>query len=132
MLLLRTSLCCNSVQDKLTKRNMDFVNTHYPGTVEKEVGVQYVCVAGKAIRGVSKYGGIWKVLIAPCRHLRPAFSATPANTRLDLQDFVYQSYELCCGTGDVWGDGVTPVECAIALEGADHIVLEGNVERLVV
>lgn len=43
----------------------------------------------------------------------------------DLQDFTWQSYELCCGEGDVWGDGVIPLDCAIALEGAQHVILEG-------
>jgi hypothetical protein len=42
-----------------------------------------------------------------------------------VQDFAYQSYNICCGKGDVWGDGVTPVECALALDGATHILLEG-------
>jgi hypothetical protein len=30
-----------------------------------------------------------------------------------VQDFAYQSYNICCGKGDVWGDGVTPLECAL-------------------
>lgn len=42
-----------------------------------------------------------------------------------LQDFAYQSYELCCGpgTGNTIGDGVVPVECATALPGATALVL---------
>lgn len=30
-----------------------------------------------------------------------------------VQDFAYQSYNICCGKGEVWGDGVTPLECAL-------------------
>lgn len=30
-----------------------------------------------------------------------------------VQDFAYQSYNICCGDGSAWGDGVTPVECSI-------------------
>ncbi|KAI5072576.1 hypothetical protein GOP47_0012682 [Adiantum capillus-veneris] len=86
--------------DKLTKRNMDFVNENYPGAAEAELGVHYICVAGKFVQGDSQYGGLWK-------------------------DFAWQSYELCCGRGDVWGDGVIPVDCAIGLEGAQHVILEG-------
>lgn len=29
-----------------------------------------------------------------------------------------------CGRGDVWGDGITPLECAV-LKGAENIVLDG-------
>jgi hypothetical protein len=34
-----------------------------------------------------------------------------------VQDFAYQSYNICCGKGDVWGDGVTPLECALGETG---------------
>lgn len=30
-----------------------------------------------------------------------------------VQDLPYQSYALCCGDGSVWGDGITPVDCAL-------------------
>ncbi|MCO5570305.1 hypothetical protein L7F22_024023 [Adiantum nelumboides] len=86
--------------DKLTKRNMDFVNENYPGAAEAAQGVHYICVAGKFVQGEAQYGGLWK-------------------------DFAWQSYELCCGKGDVWGDGVIPLDCAIGLEGAQHVILEG-------
>lgn len=86
--------------DKLTKRNMDFVNKNYPGAAEAEQGVDYFCIAGKFAKGEAQFGGLWK-------------------------DFAWQSYELCCGKGDVWGDGVIPLDCAIGLEGAQHIILEG-------
>lgn len=86
--------------DKLTKRNMDFVNENYPGASEAKQGVHYVCLAGKFARGQADYGGLWK-------------------------DFTWQSYELCCGEGDVWGDGVIPIKCATGLEGAEHVILEG-------
>ncbi|KAH7434509.1 hypothetical protein KP509_06G020700 [Ceratopteris richardii] len=86
--------------DNLTKRNMDFVNENYPGAAEAGQGVLYICVAGKFVEGESKFGGLWK-------------------------DLAWQSYELCCGKGDVWGDGVIPVDCAINLEGAHHVILEG-------
>lgn len=83
--------------DGITKKNLDFVNLNYPGAFED--GVNYVCVAGRAVRGSTK--GV-------------------------LRDFAYQSYELCCGSGEVWGDGVTPEECALALEDAlvQKVVLE--------
>lgn len=86
--------------DKLTKRNMEFVNENYPGTAEAEQGVQYLCIAGKFVQGEAQLAGLWK-------------------------DFAWQSYELCCGKGDVWGDGVIPLECALGLEGAQHIILQG-------
>jgi pimeloyl-ACP methyl ester carboxylesterase len=56
--------------------------------------VRYICVAGKSIRGQR-----WRTW------------------------FSYNSYELTCGQGEVWGDGITPVESA-HLEGAENLLLE--------
>jgi pimeloyl-ACP methyl ester carboxylesterase len=56
--------------------------------------VRYVCVAGKAVFG--RRWGDW---------------------------FAYSSYELTVGQGDVWGDGITPIEAA-HLEGAENLILE--------
>lgn len=66
----------------------------YPGAFHSQV--RYVCVAGKAVLGKRRLGN-W---------------------------FAYSSYELTCGRGDVWGDGITPLEAA-HLEGAENIVLDG-------
>lgn len=57
-------------------------------------GVRYVCVAGKAI-----YGDRWRTW------------------------FTYNSYQLTCGEGASWGDGITPIESA-HLEGADNRILD--------
>ncbi|CAG9467541.1 unnamed protein product [Pedinophyceae sp. YPF-701] len=90
----------------VTKRNLEFVNGGYAGCVHAadkvgaERGVRYVCVAGRTVRGEVKLGGFYK-------------------------DLPYQSYELCTGSGDAWGDGVTPVECALGLDGAETLTLEG-------
>eukprot|EP00210_Caulerpa_lentillifera_P002741 g2620.t1 len=83
--------------DGLTKKNLDFVNSNYPNA--HEASVKYICVAGKAVKGKSYLGGL-------------------------IKDFAYQSYELCCSSGDVWGDGVTPVDSALGLQGATHVILE--------
>lgn len=56
--------------------------------------VNYVCVAGKAI-----FGQRW-------RHW-----------------FTYNSYALTCGTGECWGDGITPISAA-HLPGANNQVFE--------
>ncbi|HEY9699401.1 MAG TPA: lipase [Trichocoleus sp.] len=80
-------------QERWTKRNLDFVKTHYPGAFYLQV--KYVCVAGKALYGQRDWSG-W---------------------------FTYSSYELTCGQGDCWGDGVTPIEAA-HLEGATNLTLE--------
>ncbi|MBE9179680.1 lipase [Oculatella sp. LEGE 06141] len=80
-------------QERWTKRNLDFVKNNYPGAFYPTV--RYVCVAGKAIFG--KRGlGTW---------------------------FAYSSYELTCGQGSCWGDGITPVEAA-HLDGATNITLD--------
>ncbi|UBF26995.1 lipase [Kovacikia minuta CCNUW1] len=57
--------------------------------------VRYVCVAGKSV-----YGDRWKSWLA------------------------YSSYNLTCGRGNCWGDGITPIEAA-HLEGAENLVIEG-------
>ena len=80
-------------QERWTKRNLDFVKNNYPGAFYD--GVRYVCVAGKAIYGDRTWQN-W---------------------------FTYSSYELTCGQGNCWGDGITPVESA-HLAGAENITLE--------
>jgi pimeloyl-ACP methyl ester carboxylesterase len=80
-------------RERWTKRNLDFVKDNYPGAFYENV--RYVCVAGKASYGARSLGN-W---------------------------FTYSSYELTCGQGNCWGDGITPVESA-HLEGAENITLE--------
>ncbi len=81
-------------QERWTKRNLNFVNFNYPGAFYPNV--KYVCVAGKAIYGKRRLGE-W---------------------------LAYSSYELTCGVGNSWGDGITPIEAA-HLEGAINLTLDG-------
>lgn len=81
-------------QERWTKRNLDFVKNNYPGAFYPNI--RYVCVAGKSIYGAKRWGS-W---------------------------LAYSSYELTCGRGDTWGDGITPIEAA-HLEGAENLVVEG-------
>jgi triacylglycerol esterase/lipase EstA (alpha/beta hydrolase family) len=81
-------------RERWTVRNLDFVKNNYPGAFYP--GVRYVCVAGKALYGDRKWQN-W---------------------------FAHSSYEMTCGTGGCWGDGITPIEAA-HLEGAENLVLEG-------
>lgn len=81
--------------ERWTRRNLDFVNTTYPGAFYPNV--RYVCVAGKAVYGTKSWQlGNW---------------------------FTYKSYQLTCGQGDRWGDGVTPIEAA-HLVGAENVILD--------
>lgn len=80
-------------QERWTKRNLDFVKTHYPGAFH--TGVRYVCVAGKSAYGTRSLGN-W---------------------------FTYSSYEMTCGQGGCWGDGVTPIAAA-HLTGAENLTLD--------
>lgn len=57
--------------------------------------VRYVCVAGKAI-----LGDRWRSWLA------------------------YSSYNLTCGQGNCWGDGITPIEAA-HLVGAENLTVDG-------
>jgi len=81
-------------QERWTKKNLDFVNVNYPGAFYQDV--RYVCVVGKTVRGD--------------RTLRKWFT--------------YNSYQLTCGQGESWGDGITPITAA-HLEGAENQTLEG-------
>lgn len=80
-------------QERWTRRNLDFVNQNYPGAFYPTV--RYICVAGRAIEGRQRPGS-W---------------------------LAYNSYKLTCGTGNTWGDGITPIEAA-HLDGAENIVLD--------
>jgi triacylglycerol esterase/lipase EstA (alpha/beta hydrolase family) len=79
--------------EKWTKKNLNFVNDNYPGAFYPEVN--YVCVAGKSVYGERKWGNL----------------------------LAYQSYQLTCGTGNTWGDGIIPIEAA-HLDGAKNLVIE--------
>jgi triacylglycerol esterase/lipase EstA (alpha/beta hydrolase family) len=82
-------------QEPWTRRNLDFVNNHYPGAFYPQV--RYVCLAGKAIYGDRRWN--WANWLA------------------------YSSYQITCGQGNTWGDGITPIEAA-HLEGAENLILE--------
>eukprot|EP00775_Hariotina_reticulata_P011086 gene11086-11241_t len=75
--------------EPVTRRNIDFVNNHYGGCHAEDV--RYVAIGSRTVQGKSWLGGA-------------------------VQDFAWQSYNICCGDGSVWGDGVTPLECALVSE----------------
>jgi pimeloyl-ACP methyl ester carboxylesterase len=79
---------------KWTKKNLDFVNDNYPGAFYPEV--KYICVAGRSSYGKKRFGHC----------------------------FTYSSYQMICGAGNTWGDGITPVSAA-HLTGAMNITIEG-------
>ncbi|MDJ0735214.1 MAG: triacylglycerol lipase [Nostocaceae cyanobacterium] len=81
-------------QERWTRWNLDFVNNNYPGAFYDKV--RYVCVAGKTIFGEKRWGSY----------------------------IAYSSYQLTCGQGDTWGDGITPIAAA-HLQGAENLVIEG-------
>lgn len=81
-------------QERWTRWNLDFVNDNYPGAFYKNL--RYVCVAGKTIFG-QRQRGSW---------------------------LAYSSYQLTCGQGNTWGDGITPIVAA-HLDSAENLVIEG-------
>jgi triacylglycerol esterase/lipase EstA (alpha/beta hydrolase family) len=80
-------------QERWTKKNLNFVNDTYPGAYEADVN--YVCIAGKSVLGARRRG----------------------------QWLAHNSYELTCGQGNTWGDGITPIVAA-HLEGAKNLILD--------
>ncbi|BAY64266.1 hypothetical protein NIES22_43610 [Calothrix brevissima NIES-22] len=81
-------------QERWTRWNLDFVTNNYPGAFYQNI--RYVCVAGKTIFGQRRRGS-W---------------------------LAYSSYQLTCGQGNTWGDGITPIVAA-HLDGAENLVIEG-------
>jgi pimeloyl-ACP methyl ester carboxylesterase len=81
--------------ERWTRKNLNFVNDNYPDAIYRDE-VKYICVAGKSIYGAKRIG----------------------------QWLAYSSYEMTCGRGDVWGDGITPI-IAAHLVGAENITIEG-------
>jgi hypothetical protein len=81
--------------ERWTRKNLNFVNDNYPDAIYIDQ-VNYICVAGKSIYGAKRIG----------------------------QWLSYSSYEMTCGRGDVWGDGITPI-IAAHLVGAENITIEG-------
>jgi triacylglycerol esterase/lipase EstA (alpha/beta hydrolase family) len=81
-------------QERWTRGNLDFVNNNYPGAFYENL--RYVCVAGKTIFGEKRLGS-W---------------------------LAHSSYQLTCGQGNTWGDGITPI-IAAHLAGAENLVIEG-------
>ncbi len=79
--------------ERWTRTNLDFVNLTYPGAFYSDVN--YVCVAGKAIYGERRPGS-W---------------------------LAHSSYQLTCGKGNEWGDGICPIESA-HLDEAENLTLD--------
>ncbi len=84
-------------RERWTKKNLNFVNNHYPDAIYPHV--RYICVAGKSIYGAKRIG----------------------------QWLAYSSYKMTCGEGNTWGDGITPIAAAhlpgatnIIIEGVKH------------
>jgi pimeloyl-ACP methyl ester carboxylesterase len=79
-------------------KNLGFVNDHYPHAFYEDI--DYICIAGKAVQGAKS---------APSKRLQKWLA--------------YSSYELTCGQGDAWGDGIIPIESAY-LDGATNLAID--------
>lgn len=74
-----------------------WIEKNYPGGTHV-AGVRYTSIAGKYI-----------------------FGKNSGSTR---EHWVYQNYKSVCGRGNVWGDGLIPVDCAL-LDRSNQVVLDG-------
>ena len=83
-------------QNQRVGRIRQWVNQRYPGTYYTP-SVRYVSVAGKSIRG-SQTGSV-------------------------AERWAYYSYARLCGEGQVWGDGLVPIQSA-HLAGSQQITLD--------
>ena len=87
----------NSLVSKVdqTRGLLSYINTRWPGAYYDDI--EYTCIASKGVTG--KIG-------------------------FDLDSILaYASYLALAGSGNIDGDGITPVEAAL-LEGSNHIVLD--------
>ncbi len=75
--------------------NLGFVNDNYPDAFYDDI--EYICVAGNAVQGKKSTPKKW---------------------------LAHSSYELTIGQGDVWGDGIIPIEAAY-LDGAKNMAIDG-------
>ena len=91
-------ICLGTPQRSLepwTVTNLGFVNDNYPNAFYNDI--EYICIAGKSVQGAKSTPRKW---------------------------LAYSSYELTCGQGDAWGDGIIPIEAAY-LDGATNIAIDG-------
>ncbi|KAL4434662.1 hypothetical protein ABPG77_002785 [Micractinium sp. CCAP 211/92] len=85
----------------MTGGALTWVNSTWPGAYFAGQGVQYVSVAGRAVRGDQDAD------------------------RKTLSGYACGSYQQVCGQGhETLGDAVVPLGSAL-LEGSDHVVLDG-------
>ncbi len=105
--------------DGITSRNLDFVNTHVPMHADVRYATHVVMTHARCACTCTT--------TSLRRYIQVASKTVQGKSYGIVQDFAYQSYSLCCGKGqgELEGDGVIPVVCATALEGADTLVLEG-------
>mmetsp|Transcript_544 Transcript_544/g.956 ORF Transcript_544/g.956 Transcript_544/m.956 type:complete len:222 (-) Transcript_544:291-956(-) len=77
-------------------------------------GTRVVCVAARTLQGVDhSLVELGQSLVLDRERA----------WRLVDEYLAHSSYKASCGHGDVWGDGITPLECA-CLEGAECIILD--------
>lgn len=147
---VRSLVCLGTPQDsqeRWTRRNLQFTNESYPGAYyavapspspdptpgpshsdQPAAGsVRYLCVAGRAVFGQT-------LIQLASQRLTQAFGPksgrelgrelNQARSPQAGQWLAYQSYQLTCGDGNTWGDGITPIVSA-HLVGAENFTLEG-------
>eukprot|EP00898_Chlorokybus_atmophyticus_P000732 jgi/Chlat1/165/Chrsp1S03104 len=92
--------------DEARSSSLQYANFFYPDDFfVRQSAVRCVGVCGRSIQGRS-----WRL---------------PQLIRgLSGEEIAYTSYQVNCGVGNVWGDGVCPVESTL-LNGWEHLVLPG-------
>jgi pimeloyl-ACP methyl ester carboxylesterase len=93
-----------------TRGLLTYIEREYPGAFHPEV--EYVCVAGKHRKGAFLWDDLPTDPQEDC-----------GGTRFE-KFFVGAGYWTVCGTLEVWGDSIVPVESAL-LPNAQQIILQG-------
>mmetsp|Transcript_35611 Transcript_35611/g.100805 ORF Transcript_35611/g.100805 Transcript_35611/m.100805 type:complete len:322 (+) Transcript_35611:195-1160(+) len=112
---VRTDEANEDMPEAARGSSLQYANHFYPRGDSFSLTTSMACVAGRCIQGeeISLSGIAGKLLMDPGL-------LAPTLEKL----FAFSSYKANCGRGDVWGDGVTPVECA-HLAGAENLVMDG-------
>jgi len=93
--------------------SLQYANYLYPTAADS--GMPVVCIQGQSVLGRRWSGGsVWAKWIQE--------EGSPGGTVEEA--LALGSYEALCGEGNVWGDGITPVDTGL-LPGAEHVVLKG-------
>ena len=121
----------------VTRGALQYTDSQYPGAfLKKSQGIAYVSVGGAAIVGDDRKDNTGDLELVPSTSTSTTTKTRTGTTNIkadelyakrgegNAQRVAFNSYNAVCGTGNVIGDGVVPLEWT-QLEGARQLELPG-------